>query len=84
MFNQSSFKLNDKCNLACYKFSNRIHVRNSRFTAGDTDVSVHITRSVTINPYSAGIDFSRQNLTSTSKVDPRTVRLIIFLMVVDP
>ena len=41
-------------------------------------------------PYSAGIDFSRQNLTSvdvrilTTKVDLRTVRINIFLMVVDP
>ena len=34
------------------------------------------------NPYSAGIDFSRQNL--TSKVNPRTARVEIFLMVVDP
>ena len=34
------------------------------------------------NPYSAGIDFSRQNL--TSKVDPRTERIKIFLMTVDP
>ena len=50
-----------------------------------------------INPYSAGIDFSRQNLTSgdvrfdicrrqvlTTKVYPRTVRVKIFLMVLDP
>ena len=35
-----------------------------------------------VNPYSAGIDFSRQNLTSI--VDPRTVRINIFLMAVDP
>ena len=35
-----------------------------------------------VNPYSAGIDFSHQNL--TSKVDPRTVRVKIFLMAVDP
>ena len=34
------------------------------------------------NPHSAGIDFSRQNL--TSKVDPRTVREKIYLMAVDP
>ena len=36
---------------------------------------------VGINPSSVGIDFSRQNL--TSKVDPRTVRLKIFIMTVD-
>ena len=35
-----------------------------------------------INPYSAGIDFSHQNL--TSKVHPRTVRVDIFIMAVDP
>ena len=33
-----------------------------------------------VNPYSAGIDFSRQNL---SKIDPRTVRVNIFTMVAD-
>ena len=39
-------------------------------------------RITMINPYSAGIDFSRQIL--TTKVDPRTVRVNIFIMVVDP
>ena len=34
------------------------------------------------NSYSAGIDFSRQNLTST--VDTRAVRVKIFIMGVDP
>ena len=34
------------------------------------------------NPHSAGIDFRRQIL--TTKVHPRTVRVKIFLMVVDP
>ena len=34
------------------------------------------------NPYSAGIDFSRQIL--TSKVDPRTVRVKVPLLAVDP
>ena len=34
-----------------------------------------------VNPYSAGIDFSRQNL---SKIDPHTVRVNIFIMVADP
>ena len=34
------------------------------------------------NPYSAGIDFSRQIWRLTTKVDPRTVK--IFLMAVDP
>ena len=34
-----------------------------------------------VNPYSAGIDFIRQNLTS---VDPRTVSSKIFLMITDP
>ena len=32
--------------------------------------------------YSAEIDFSRQNV--TSKVDPRAVRVKIFVMAVDP
>ena len=36
----------------------------------------------TFNPYSVGIDFSRQNLTSV--VNPCTVRVNIFLMAVDP
>ena len=48
------------------------------------------------NPYSAGIDLSRQNLTSTAesdvcrrqilttKVDPCTVRVKQFVMIVDP
>ena len=37
------------------------------------------------NFYSAGIDFTRQSLTSeTSKVDPRTVTVTIFIMAVDP
>ena len=39
-------------------------------------------RRATIRPYTAGIDFRRQNLTSveilTSKVDPRTVRVKYF------
>ena len=34
------------------------------------------------NPDSAGIDFSRQIL--TSNVDPRTVRVKIFIMAIDP
>ena len=40
-----------------------------------------------INPYSAEIYFSRQvcrRQILTTKVDPRTVRVKIFLMVVDP
>ena len=36
---------------------------------------------VRVNPYSAGIDFSRQNL--TTKVDPRTVRVMV-IMAIDP
>ena len=38
---------------------------------------------VALNPYSAGIDFSRQNLTP-SKMNPRSVRIKIFQMAVDP
>ena len=45
---------------------------------GLTDSSSSAKR---FNSYSARIDFRRQIL--TSKVDPRTVRLKIFLMVVD-
>ena len=37
--------------------------------------------SLVINTYSAGIDFSRQNL--PSKVNPRTVKVNIFIMAVD-
>ena len=39
-----------------------------------------------LNPYSAGIDFGCQNLTSidVSKVDPCTVREKIYILVVDP
>ena len=36
---------------------------------------------VGVNPYSPVLDFSHQNL--TSKVDPRTVRVKIFLIAVD-
>ena len=45
--------------------------------------------TMVFNPYSAGIDFSHQNLTSADvrswrlKVYPRTVRMKIFLMAVD-
>ena len=35
-----------------------------------------------LNPYSAGIDFSRQNL--KSKVDPLTVRINIFMLALYP
>ena len=35
-----------------------------------------------IDPYSAGVDFRRQSL--TSEVDPRTGRVNIFLIAVDP
>ena len=37
-----------------------------------------------VNSYSAEIDFSRQNLILTTKVDLRTIRVKIFLMAVDP
>ena len=44
---------------------------------------------VKVKPYSAGIDFSRQNLTSVDVrfsrlVHPRTVRVKVFLLTVDP
>ena len=41
---------------------------------------------VRVNPYSAGIGFSRQNRGQilTSEVDPRTVRITIFMLAVDP
>ena len=61
-----------------------------RFTPGkDFNAIVFIdmvSNLLTLHPYSTGIDFSRQNLTSvqtTTKVDPRAVRVKIFLMVVD-
>ena len=37
---------------------------------------------IILNPFSAGIDFRRQNL--KSKVDPRTERIRIFIIAVDP
>ena len=48
--------------------------------------------SVMVNPYSAGIDFRRQNMTYvlcrrqilTSKIDPRAVKVKIFIMSADP
>ena len=45
---------------------------------------IHVARprDKVISPYSAEIDFRRQNLTST--VDPRTVRDTIFIMAIDP
>ena len=42
----------------------------------------YLRYSASFNSYSAGIDLSRQIL--TTKVDPRTVRVKIFLMAVDP
>ena len=36
-----------------------------------------------LTQYSAGIDFRRQSLTSVD-VDPRTVRVKIFILTVDP
>ena len=49
------------------------------------------SRAYRFYSYSAGIYFSRQNLTSTdrrqiltSKIDPRTVRVKLFKMAVDP
>ena len=40
-----------------------------------------LAREISNNPLSAGTDFSRQNL--TSKVDPRTVKIKIFIMAID-
>ena len=44
------------------------------------------TKSESFNPYSAGIDFSHHNLTSVDVrlVDPRTVRVKLVIMAVDP
>ena len=36
-----------------------------------------------INPYSVGIDFSHQSLTSVDVVDPHTVRVNILIKVAD-
>ena len=42
-----------------------------------------LTASLTLNnPYSAGIDFRREILTSS--IDPRTVRVKILILAVDP
>ena len=43
---------------------------------------VETSVSTSAYPYSTGIDFSRQFL--TTKVDPRTVRVKICILVVDP
>ena len=43
---------------------------------------VYIRFQADFNPYSAGIDFSHQNL--TTNVDPRTVGLEKFIMAGDP
>ena len=48
----------------------------------DSQMKKKLLVDMMINPYSAGIDFSRQIL--TTKVDPRTVRVKIFIMAVDP
>ena len=39
-------------------------------------------RMMMFNPYSAGIDFSRRQIL-TSKIDPRNVRLKLFIMAVN-
>ena len=51
---------------------------------------MYLYKKAELKPYSAGIDFSRQNLTSTdrrqiltTKVNPRAVRVKIFIMVVN-
>ena len=44
--------------------------------------TVHCPETSGFNPFSAGIDFRRQHM--TSKVDPRTVRNKIFIMIADP
>ena len=46
--------------------------------------SYSVFPSRSINPYSAGIDFSRENLKSVDKVYLRTVRVEIYLMTLNP
>ena len=46
------------------------------------EVSEYTYRTRVFNLYSAGIDFRRQNL--TSKIDPHTVKVNIFIMTLDP
>ena len=47
-------------------------------------MTIVMISSKRVNPNSAGIDLSHQSLPSDDyKVDPRTVRINIFLMVVD-
>ena len=46
-----------------------------------SDCDAERVRAERLNPYSAGIDFSR---ILTTKVDPRTVRVKIFIIAVDP
>ena len=48
----------------------------------DTQLQVAENYKQRVNSYSAVIDFSRQNL--TTKVDPRTIRVKIFLKSVYP
>ena len=50
----------------------------------NTEISISNRK---VNPYNAGIDFRRQNLTYVEirlKIDPRTRRVKIFLMTLDP
>ena len=54
-----------------------------------TAISDHAWEGRLFNPYSAGIDFRRQNPTYvdvnfTAKIDPHTMRIKLFIMVVDP
>ena len=64
-----------------YKLSRRRKLGNSSDMQNDT--LMHRERVNPFSaPFSAGIDFSRQNL--TSKFGPHTVRVEIFLMAVDP
>ena len=53
---------------------------NSRLVVDEDDNGKF--RPERVKPYSAGIDFRRQNLTSI--VDPRTVKIKLFPMDVDP
>ena len=69
-----------------------ILVAHVSYDKGILTVTVYVVKSILLfNPYSAGIDFSRQILTGidfsrqilATKVDPRTVRVKTFLMTVD-
>ena len=67
-------------------FVKRRKIGNSRKFkhAKMTGSTVYGSSCIRVNPHSAGINFIRQNLILTSKVDSRALRIKIFIMALDP